>query len=82
MKQTVSTPIQANDIKVGLKFIPIGKNKIVYTVTDIIDHVSRTTGNAFYTEYATEHVFMGQTIRSTVNIVTIQRGLMQNDTIN
>ena len=71
-------PIQKEDIKVGLKFIPIGKGKSVYTVTDIIDHISRTTGKCFYTEYATEHLFMGQTIRGTVNAITIQRGLMQN----
>lgn len=77
-----ATPIQSSDITVGLKFIPIGKDKIVYTITDIIDHVSRTTGKAFYTEYATEHVYMGQLVRSTVNIVTIQRGLMQNGNVN
>ena len=78
MNQVIISPIKANEIEIGLKFIPIGKTKSVYTVTDIIDHVSRLTGRVFYTEYATTHEFMGQTIGGTVNLVTIQRGIMQN----
>jgi hypothetical protein len=78
----VATPIQPSEIKIGLKFIPIGKTKSVYTVTDIIDHVSRLTGRAFYTEYATTHEFMGQPIGGTVNLVTIQRGIMQNGPVD
>lgn len=80
--KSITYPIKPEEIKIGLKFIPIGKRKDVYTVTDIVDHVSRSTGKAFYTEYATTHEYMGQVIHGTVNVVTIQRGLMSNGVID
>ena len=79
---SIIAAIPAEQIGIGTKFIPVGKRKDVYTVIDIIDHVSRKNGKTFYTEYLTEHEFMGQIVRSRVNIVTIQRGLMQNGVIS
>lgn len=69
--------VKKEDIKIGMKFIRVGtKRKDIETIVDIYKTYN-SKGELVKTEYVTEHLFMGQTMRNTVNVVTIQRGLME-----
>lgn len=69
--------IKKEEIKIGMKFIRYGtKRKDIETIYDIFKTYN-SKGELIKTEYGVEHSFMGQTLRSTVNVVTIQRGIME-----
>jgi len=65
--------LQKEDIKIGVKFLSSGKNKRVCEVVDIL-----TTYNSkkelIKTTYIEEHLFCGQTLKSEVVAVSVQRG--------
>ena len=69
--------IKKEDIVIGTKFIRMGKKrKDIETVYDIFKTYN-SAGELVNTVYGVEHLFMGQVIRDTVNVVTIQRGIME-----
>ena len=65
--------LKKEDIKIGVKFLSSGKNKRVCEVVDIL-----TTYNSkkelIKTTYIEEHLFCGQTLKSEVVAVSVQRG--------
>ncbi len=66
--------------KIGQTFIRSGKLKALETVTDILT-TTNAKGEIFKIEYATEHLLMGQIVKSVVNKTTIDIGIYNQKTI-
>lgn len=70
--------LKKSDIKIGMQFLSGGKNKRICTVIDILKTYN-SKNELVKTTYLEEHEFCGQTIKSEVNCVSIQRGYIKNN---
>tara|TARA_R110000822_G_scaffold2258_4_gene10856 strand:+ start:214 stop:447 length:234 start_codon:yes stop_codon:yes gene_type:complete len=65
--------LKKENIKIGVKFLSSGKNKIVCTVIDILKTYN-SKNELIKTTYIEQHLFCGQNIKSEVVAVSVQRG--------
>ena len=65
--------LKKEDIKIGTKFLSSGKNKRVCEVVDIL-RTYNSKKELIKTTYIEQHDFCGQTLRSEVVAVSVQRG--------
>lgn len=65
--------LQKEDIKIGVQFLSSGKNKRVCTVIDILKTYN-SKNELIKTSYIEQHDFCGQTLKSEVVSVSVQRG--------
>ena len=65
--------LKKEDIKIGTKFLSSGKNKRVCEVVDILSTYNHKK-ELIKTTYIEQHLFCGQTLKSEVVAVSVQRG--------
>jgi hypothetical protein len=65
--------LKKEDLKIGVKFLSGGKNKRICTVIDILKTYNHKK-ELVKTTYIEQHDFLGQTIKSEVVGVSVQRG--------